>query len=315
MSVPTYRQTPPAAVAALPPDPMGPGPIAAYLAICLIWGSTFLAIRIAVETVPPWLMVAVRSILAGLLLGGFAALRGASLPNRRGLISAAASGTLMFACAQGMLAFGETRVPSGQAAVVNATLSLFMPLAAWLLGTAPPPGRIAAFGLALGFVGVVVLANPGHAYIDLIGCAAVQVSAASWAFGTAIARRWPPARTASMSSGAQMLIGGVVSLAFSGAVGEWRHFDAASISLRSVLAFTYLITIGSMVAFAAYGWLVRIWRPERLVTYTYINPIVALLIGAGVAGEAIGMREIAATLLILAAVAIVMLGNRRAARG
>lgn len=292
------------------PDPMGPGPIAAFLAICFIWGSTFLAIRVAVETLPPFLMIALRCLIAGPVLMAFSLWRGNALPGPAGIRAGFLSGTLMFLCGQAMLALGETRLDSGHAAVVNATLSLFMPLASWLLGTARAPGQIAAFGLVLGFAGVVVLANPAAGRIDPVGFAIVQCSAISFAFGTATARRWRPAQTAAMSSGLQMLCGGLVTLAASLAMGEWRHFDPALVSWRSVLALGYLTVMGSMVAFAAFGWLVQIWRPERLAPYTYVNPVVALMIGSALAGEAIGWREWLATAMILGAVAVVMLGNR-----
>ena len=289
---------------------MGAGPIAAYLALCLIWGSTYLAIKLVVVEVPPWLMIGARCLIAGSLLGSFSLARGVRLPPRRGILSAAASGTLMFTLGQASLAFGETRVPSGQAAVLGTMLSLFMPMAAWALGTAARPGLMAALGLILGCVGVGVLANPEAGALDMVGSMAILFSGLSFAFGAAVSRRWPASRTSNMTSSLQMLFGGAFCLLASLGLGEWGRFDSHAIGRPAVLAFLYLITMGSLVAYAAFGWLVHIWRPARLATYTYVNPVVALVLGALMAGEKIGVREVVATMIILGAVALVMFGNR-----
>jgi len=288
----------------------GLGPILAYLTVCIVWGSTFLAIRIGVETIPPWTMIGLRCLLAGAGLTGYALYQGARLPGARALGSAALTGTLLFAGSQAMLAWGELRLPSGQAAVLGCTVSLFTPLISWLVGASARPNPIASIGLVVGFAGVALLARPDAHLGDQAACLVVLLSAVFWSVGAAIARRVKPAGSALLGSGLQLLFGGIASLALAGARGEWMHLDPAAISARSVFAMLYLVVMGSLVAFACFGWLVQIWRPERLSTYAFINPIVALGVGAVLAGEAVGAREALATILILGAVAFVMLGNR-----
>ncbi len=287
-------------------------PLLAYLAVCIVWGSTFLAIRIGVETIPPWTMIGARCLIAGLLLAGFALVRGARLPGPRGLASAAASGFLLFACSQSMLAWAELRVPTGTAAVLACTVSLLTPLVSWLIGAAGRPNWRAAAGLLVGFAGVAVLARPQVSGADPAATGVLMLSAVAWSLGAALARRVPPAGSALLGSGLQLLAGCPGALAVACARGEWRHFDPAQITARSALAMTYLIVMGSLLAFACFGWLVQIWRPERLSTYAFVNPVVALILGALVLGEAVGAREVGATVMILGAVGMVMWGNRKA---
>jgi drug/metabolite transporter (DMT)-like permease len=289
----------------------GAGPIAAYLTICFVWGSTFLAIRVAVETLPPWSLIAVRSLLAGLVLSAIALWRGATLPTRGAAWACAAlSGVLLFTCSQAMLAWGETRLPSGIAAVLGCTVSLFTPIASWSVGASRRPTGLASLGLLAGFAGTAILVRPNGQSADGFACLIVLLSAVAWSFGAAFARRLPPAGSALLGSGLQLVAGGLGALVFSGLRGEWQHFDPAAVSARSLLAMAYLLFAGSLLAFACFGWLVQIWKPERLSTYAYVNPLVALALGALLAGERIGGRELGATALILGAVCLVMLSNR-----
>jgi drug/metabolite transporter (DMT)-like permease len=296
-----------------PPDRGGPGPVAAYLALCFVWGSTYLGIRLAVATIPPWLMVGSRSLLAGAALTLFALARGARLPTARGMIPLAAGGALLFVGGQGMLAVAETRIESGQAALLGALQALVMPLAAWALGAAGAPAAAAWLGLLTGFAGVTVLVNPGAHALDLLGIGAVLASTLFWSFGGAIARRWPVGPLV-LASGLQMVIGGVGCLAIGVASGEWHGFSLTHVTARSAAGFCYLVTVGSLVGFSAFAWLVQIWSPARLSTYTYVNPVVALALGALIAGEALTLRDMLATLLILGAVGVVMMAGRRPAR-
>ncbi len=285
-------------------------PLLAYLTICVVWGSTFVALRVGVQTIPPWTMIGLRCLLAGLPLIFFALYRGARLPGPRALASAAASGVLMFTGSQALLAWAELRVPSGQAAVLTCMVSLLTPTVTWMMGAADRPSLLAVAGLILGIGGVGVLARPdGHA-ANQFAVDAVLLSTLCWAVGAAIARKIPPAGSAMLGSGLQLVAGGPGALAMAWVCGEWTHLDYAAISTRSVLAMLYLVVMGSIVAFGCFSWLVQIWKPERLSTYAFINPLVALALGAAFLGETVGLREVAATGLILAAVALVMLGNR-----
>jgi drug/metabolite transporter (DMT)-like permease len=296
------------------PDRFGPGPIAAYLVLCFVWGSTFLAIRVAVQTVPPWTMIGTRCLVAGAILAGFALVRRAAWPDRRALASAAVTGALLFAGSQALLAWGELRLPSGEAAVLVCTGSLLTPVATWLLGASRRPSAMAFAGLFLGFGGVAFLVRPQAAGLPAAGHFAaslgVLASSVSWSVGAALAKRVRPAPSALLGSGLQLLAGGIASIAFAGLRGEWVHLDPALISWPSIEAMAYLIVMGSLVAFACFGWLVHIWRPEILSTYGFVNPVVALVLGALLLGETVGPREVVATLVILSGVALVMAANR-----
>jgi drug/metabolite transporter (DMT)-like permease len=295
-------------------DRLNLGPIAAYLVLCFVWGSTFLAIRVAVQTVPPWTMIGTRCLVAGAILAAFALVRGAAWPNGRALASAAVSGMFLFAGSQALLAWGELRLPSGEAAVLVCTGSLLTPVATWLFGASRRPSATAFAGLLLGFAGVVFLVRPHAGALHAAGHFAASLgvlgSSLSWSVGAALAKRVKPADSALLGSGLQLLAGGVVSMAFAVLRGEWVHLDPALISWPSIEAMAYLIVMGSLVAFACFGWLVHIWRPEVLSTYGFVNPVVALVLGAVLLGEMVGQREVVATLIILAGVALVMAGNR-----
>ena len=289
--------------------PRAAGPIAAYIALCFIWGSTYLAIRLAVASIPPLLMVGSRSVIAGAILSGVALASGAAWPGARGLMRAAGSGALLFLGGQTLLAFGEQRVPSGQAAVLGALLALTLPLASWTLGEDVVPTRRTVLGLLVGFAGVAVLMRPGAGVLDLLGGAIVMGSNIAWAYGGAVSRRYPPTGSVFLTSGLQMVLGGTACLIASAAVGDLAHFDLRAVTARSWAGYVYLIVFGSMVGFSAFAWLVRLWPPQRLATYTYVNPIVALVLGASLAGEALTLREVLATMLILVAVAVVLTGR------
>jgi drug/metabolite transporter (DMT)-like permease len=295
------------------PGARAAGPIAAYIALCFIWGSTYLAIRLAVASMPPLLMVGARSVVAGAILCAAALSAGAAWPGRRGLLRAAGAGVLLFLGGQSLLAFGEQRVPSGQAAVIGAMLALFLPLASWTLGEAVAPTRRTVLALVVGFAGVAVLMRPGTGVLDMAGGAIVLGSNITWAYGGAVSRRYPPTDSVFLTSGLQMVLGGAACLAASAAVGEFAHFDVRAVTARSWAGFWYLIVFGSMVGFSAFAWLVRLWPPQRLATYTYVNPIVALVLGAALAGEALNVREVLATTLVLSAVAVVLTGKRSGA--
>jgi drug/metabolite transporter (DMT)-like permease len=283
---------------------------AAYLTLCLVWGSTFLALRVAVETMPPWLMIGGRSLTAGCVLLGFALARGCRLPGGVGLARAAVSGALLFGTGQALLCWAEITVPSGPAAVLNATLALMMPFAAWLTGIGRAPSLPVLFGLCLGFAGVGLLMLPGSGGVNALGSVAIMMSCLSWAFGSAIGRAWAPSPSVAVTAGLQLVFGGVVCLVIAAGLGEWRGLARHAVSRDSAVALVYLILAGSLLGFSAYAWLVTIWPAERLGTYTYVNPIVALLLGNVMAGEVLTAREFFATALILAAVAVVMVGGR-----
>ena len=281
----------------------------AFAAIYLIWGSTFLAIRIGVREVPPFLFAAMRFLAAGILLYGWLIVRGEVSPNRRQWMSATLLGLLIFVLDYGLLFWAEQRVASGVAAIMLATIPLFMALSEIvLLRTQRLTARL-GMALLVGLGGVTVLvipaANLGSAPIDRAGAVALIVAALGWSISSALTLKLPLPASRMMSSGAQMLAGGILLTLTAAALGEFRGFDPGTVSRGTWLALLYLIFAGSIVAFTAYVWLIHHQSPTKVGTYAYVNPVVAVLLGYFLGGEALGVRTILATLLVLASVLVI----------
>jgi drug/metabolite transporter (DMT)-like permease len=278
-----------------------------FAAIYVIWGSTYLGIRYAVQTIPPLFMMGVRHLVAGGLVYAWVRWRGTAAPQLRQWGYAGIAGALLFLGGHGVLAWGEQKIPSGLAALLCATLPLWTVLLSRLDGSERKLNGRAWAGLLLGFAGVALLIGPSAlgGRLDLLAAAAVLSSALLWAVGTSYTRavRMPSSTVLSaamqmVSGGAMLLIGGLLT-------GEGAQVHLASITLRSVLSLAYLIVFGSIIAFTVYIWLLSVSSPSRLSTYAYVNPVVAVLLGWAAAGEAIGVRTLAATAIILAGVALV----------
>ena len=283
--------------------------VAAFAAIYLIWGSTYLGIRIAIETLPPFLTAGLRFIIAGPLLYAWARRNGVSRPTGIQWRAAAIVGGLLLLGGNGLVTWGEERVPSGLAALLVATVPLWMVLLDWLfLRGGRPPGRV-FLGLILGLAGIVLLIGPadllGEHRVDLVGVAMLLLAALSWAIGSLYARRAPLPDAPLLGTSIEMIAGGVLLLLASGVKGEWVQVDLASVSLRSWLALAYLTLMGSIVAFPAYTWLLRVSTPTRVSTYAYVNPVVAVVLGWAIVGEVLtGQMLLAATVIVLAVVII-----------
>jgi len=281
----------------------------AFAVIYFVWGSTFLAIRIGVLEVPPLLFAAMRFFVAGVALFGWMIARGEPIPNRREWRSIFFLAFLIFLVDYGLLFWAEQRVPSGIAAVMMATIPLFMALSEiMLLQTQRLTGRLAA-ALALGIAGVVVLVsrslNLGGAPVDRSGAIALIIGAISWSVASVLTRKLPLPSSKSVSSGAQMLIGGVLLALAAAVLGEFQSFHPSSVSRGAWLALLYLIVAGSIIGFTAYVWLIHHESPTKVGTYAYVNPVVAVLIGNFLAGEPLGRRTIVGTLLVLTAVVVI----------
>jgi drug/metabolite transporter (DMT)-like permease len=276
-------------------------------AIYLIWGSTYLGIRYAVETIPPLLMMGIRHSVGGVLVYAWARRTGAPAPEWRQWRFAAVAGALLFLGGHGLLAWAEQRVPSGLAALLCATLPLWTVLLAYVDGTERRLGLKAWAGILLGFAGVAVLIGPGALtqHLDLLAAVGAMASALVWVMGTAYTRRVAMPSSKILSASMQMISGGAWLLILGAMSGEARHFELANLTLRSVAALAYLIVFGSIVAFTVYTWLVSVSSPSRLSTYAYVNPVIAVFLGWAVAGEALGVRTIAATAIIVAGVILV----------
>jgi drug/metabolite transporter (DMT)-like permease len=283
--------------------------VLAFTAIYLIWGSTYLAIRYAVEAIPPLLMMAARHFTAGISLYAWLRLRGTPAPLRIHWRNAAIAGGLFFLGSHGTLAWAEQKVPSGLAALLCATLPLFIVVLSRFMGKKRDLSRKVIAGLVLGFLGVAILIGPAalHAQSGLswMGAAVVLLASLLWALGTLYTQSaWLPA-SSSLSSAMQMVMGGMLLCLVGLATGEARHFDISAVTLKSVLALAYLTVFGSLVAFTAFTWLHKVSSPTRNSTYAYVNPVVAVFVGWLLAGEPVGFRTLAATAIILSGVALV----------
>jgi drug/metabolite transporter (DMT)-like permease len=269
------------------------------LAVYIIWGSTYLGMRVAVETIPPYLMGGLRFTIAGTILLAVLRLRGAALPSRGQWLRAAPIGILYFCAGNGLVGFAEQSIASGVAAVVCATMPLWAALLGPLFGVRPSRGEW--LGLVLGFGGVVVLSLGSDLRGSSAGAALLLASPLAWAIGSLLARRLDQPRGL-MAAAAQMLTGGLGMLAISQLLGE----SAVAISGRSVGALAYLIGFGSLLGFPAYTYLLGNARPALAMSYAYVNPALAVVVGALLGGEVLGPTTALATGLIVAAVAVMV---------
>jgi drug/metabolite transporter (DMT)-like permease len=289
--------------------------VAAFAAIYLIWGSTYLGIRIAIETLPPFLTAGLRFIIAGPLLYAWARRNGAPRPTGTQWRAAAIVGGLLLLGGNGLVTWGEQRVSSGLAALLVATVPLWMVLLDWLFMRGGRPAGKVFLGLILGLIGIVLLIGPtdllGEHRVDLVGVAMLLLAALSWAIGSLYARRAPLPDAPLLGTSLEMIAGGVLLLLASGIKGEWVQVDLASVSLRSWLALGYLTLLGSIVAFTAYTWLLRISTPARVATYAYVNPVVAVVLGWAVVGEVLTGQMLLAAVVIVLAVVVITAGRAR----
>jgi drug/metabolite transporter (DMT)-like permease len=293
---------------------------AALLVVYLVWGSTYLGIAVAIETIPPFLMATIRFVVAGSLLLAWDWRRGGptrALPTAVQLRDSFIVGALLLAFANGFVGLGERTVPSGIAAIMIALVPVWIAVLGWLYFRDRLPA-LAAIAVVIGFGGVALLVWPAGAganQFDPFGILILAIAPISWAHGTLFAARRAnlPSRPL-MASGLQMLGGAAVLLVLSAVTGELGAFDPAKLSPRSILAVGYLVAFGSMVAFTAYGWLVRHGPLSIVATYAYVNPIVAVALGALILAEPISPRTIVASAIVLVAVAIIITTRGRQAR-
>jgi drug/metabolite transporter (DMT)-like permease len=281
----------------------------AFAIIYFVWGSTFLAIRVGVHEVPPLLFAAMRFLIAGLVLYGWMIARGERSPSGRQWASVSLLAVLIFVFDYGLLFWAEQRVPSGIAAVMMALIPVFMVLSEIIfLRTQRLTLRLAG-ALLIGIAGVAVLMsrsmNLGGAPIDRLGAVALIVASMSWSVASALTRKLalPPSKV--MSSGAQMLAGGVFLTLAAAALDEFRNFHPETVSRAAWLSLLYLIVAGSIIGFTAYVWLIHHESPTKVGTYAYVNPVVAVLVGYFLGGEALAKRTILGTVFVLISVVVI----------
>jgi drug/metabolite transporter (DMT)-like permease len=282
----------------------------AFACVYFIWGSTFLGIRIAIDSLPPMLMCAVRLLLAGLVLLVWARATGAAWPKGAELRNAAVVGVLLPAIGNGSVTLGITHVPSGLVALLVATIPFWMALFAALGPDAVRPSTQAVGGLLLGFGGIALLFGPSlahaaHTEFPARWALFPIAGALSWAWGSLWSRRVRMPSSPLASTGVGMLAGGAFLLVVSGALGEFARFEPARVTWASVAALAYLSVFGSVVAFSAYLYLLRYVPPSLVATYAFVNPVVAMALGWLFAHETLSPRSLGAAGLVVVAVALI----------
>lgn len=287
----------------------------ALLVVYVVWGSTYLAIRFAIETLPPFAMAGVRFLVAGLLLYGWRRARGAPAPPARDWRTAAVVGFFLLLAGNGGLTWGEQLVPSGLAALVVGTVPLWFVVLAAALPGEDAPDRREWGGVALGLAGVGLLALPegtlGAGAVHPVGGAVVLAASLFWAVGSMYSRRRPMEAGPLLGTAMTMVAGGVLLLGAATAAGEWDALRPDAVSLRSAAGLAYLIVFGSLLAFSAYTWLLRVERPAVVGTYAFVNPLIAVLLGWTLADEPLTARTVAATVVIVGAVALIHRARQR----
>jgi drug/metabolite transporter (DMT)-like permease len=282
----------------------------AFAAVYLFWGSTYLGIRLAVETLPPFSMAGARALVAGAMLYAWTRWRGVPHPERIHWRGAAIVGGLLLLGGNGLVSWAEQYVPSGIAALIVGSTPLWMVLLEWLWQRGPRPTVGIVLGLVVGFFGLGFLVAPGKidggSHIDLIGTVALLLAAFLWAAGSLYARRARLPASRLMATAMEMLAGGALLMIAGGLTGEWTRFDPARVASHSIIAWVYLTIFGSLVGFTAYVWLLNATTPARASTYAYVNPVVAVFLGWAFAGEPITPRTLVAAAAIILAVVIIV---------
>ncbi len=286
----------------------------AFAAIYLIWGSTYLAIQVGIETLPPFLMAGVRFLLAGVPFYFWLRRRGYPAPTEDHWMSALVLGGLMMFGGNGLVTWSEQFVSSSVAAVLIATVPLWMTLLDRLAYGGAPLGFAKVAGVVVGFSGVAILVAPSASELDNIdplGAGALILAALLWGIGSLQSRRMPVPDSPFMAAAMQMIAGGAVLVVVGSAGGEWGQLDVSQVSLASLLAMLYLVVFGSIVALSAYVFLLRVTAASAVSTYAFVNPVVAVLLGWTLAGERLGPRTVVASVLVLSAVALILAAQRR----
>lgn len=293
--------------------------IAAYAAIYLIWGSTYLGVKVAVETLPPYLMTAARFLAAGSGLYAMTRLRGAPSPRTADWWRAARIGLLVVVVGFGVFSWAQQFLPSSLSAIMAATLPLWMVLLDWIAFRGPRPTARIAIGIAMGFVGIAILAaptgtGPTSSTAALLALTTLLGASIAYALGSLMSRYSPEARDPLLPAAMQMLAGGAVLLVAGLLIGEGAFLRAAAangtISARSLIAFGYLTIFGSGVAYSAYIWLLSVDRPARIATYAYVNPVIAVFLGWALLDERITARVLLGGAVILGAVLLIGLATK-----
>lgn len=302
-----------AVAAAAPVRPPRSAFVAAFGAVYLVWGSTYLAIRIAVGSIPPFLLGGTRFVCAGLILGAFLALRGGFRLRPRQWRDNAAAGVLMLAGGNGLVCWSEQSLPSGVTTLILSLIPLFFALGEWTLPGGGRPAKATFAGIALGLGGLFLLVGPGGAAAsDPRHCAGVLAACLAWTAGSLYSRRSRDPADPLASAAAQMICGGGAMLLIALAAGE--SFRPGTAAGSAAAAWLYLVLVGSLVGYSCYVWLLKHSTPARASTHAFVNPVVAVFLGWAVLDEPMTARTLSACAVIVAGVALITAGKAKAAR-
>lgn len=297
------------------PEPGSGSVIAAFASVYVIWGSTYLAIRFAIESMPPLLMASSRFLIAGVLLYAWSRLSGSPRPTRAEWKASVVAGGLMLGGGNGAVSVAEQWVPSGLAALLVASVPVWMVVLDLLFGSRARPSLRAAVGLLMGFGGVALLGGApalgGRSGSGLLGALLILAGCAAWAAGSIYVRDASAPSRSLLWVATQMLTGGAVLGLLGLAAGEAPKVDLGAVTLKSALALAYLVVFGSIIAYSAYVWLARVASPVRLGTYAYVNPVIALFLGWALADEPISFRSLVAAAVIVGSVVVIVSEGRR----
>jgi drug/metabolite transporter (DMT)-like permease len=283
--------------------------LTAFALIYVIWGSTYLAIRYAVQTIPPFIMGGIRFMISGALLYAWARYRGAPRPARIHWRNAIIAGGFLLLGGNGAVVWAEQFVPSGMTALLVSILPFWLVIIEWVRPPRRRPSAAVLVGLVLGFMGIIVLVGPsavgGHGEVSAIGALVLILGSLSWAIGSFWSRDAQLPESGLLTTGMEMLGGGALLLIVGTLTGELGHVDIHGVSNASAAGLLYLITFGSLLGFTSYIWLLDKVSPARLGTYAYVNPIVAVLLGWAIAGERLSIRTGVAATIVICAVALI----------
>jgi drug/metabolite transporter (DMT)-like permease len=283
--------------------------IAAFASIYLVWGSTYLAIMYAVETIPPFIMGGARFLISGTMLYAWARYKGGPKPTRLHWRNAVIAGAFLLLGGNGAVVWAEQYVPSGLTALLVSILPFWLVIIEWARPPRRRPSGLVIAGLVLGFIGIIVLIGPGNlggdGDVPLLGALVLILGSLSWAIGSFWSRDASLPESGLLTTGMEMLGGGALLLIVGVLSGELGQFDAHNVSKASAIGLLYLITFGSLIGFTSYIWLLDKVSPARLGTYAYVNPIVAVLLGWAIAGESLTIRTGVAAAIVICAVALI----------
>jgi drug/metabolite transporter (DMT)-like permease len=290
----------------------------ALLALYIVWGSTYLGIKVAIETIPPFLHAGIRFLISGIILVVWQRSAGQQMPTRKQWISTAIIGTLLLLGGNGLVAWAEQVIPSGVAALIIGSVPMFLVVTEALRPNGLKPNWQAIVGLLIGFAGIFILVGPAEisgsaTKLNPFGVSALLFACLFWSIGSIYSKSADLPKSSLMTTGAQMLMGSISLFIISLITGELSHWDLASISMRSIYGLLYLIFVGSLIGFASFGWLLQNAPISLVATYAYVNPIVAVLLGNWLAAEPLEPRIWLATTIIIGSVIFINMTKPKAA--